>query len=262
LTPAFDAGETAQLLAERLPRKLPVSVRISNRAKGVVLRLLPGRGLEVVAPAGIGAALLVQAVDSRREWIAAVCDRLAAEGGLPDQGIRAPRPQRLVLSAFNRQWRLSYLAKDRAGCAISVRGPNALVVSGAVGDGAAVSAALTGFCRARGGELLRGALADVSREAALPYAGVSIRAQRTRWGSCTAKGRISLNYTIAFLPWALCRLVLLHELCHTVELNHSHRFWALLEHHVPGCRELDAKLNTARHYLPLWLEQTPTDALP
>jgi predicted metal-dependent hydrolase len=258
-TPAFDTSEAARLLAERVPRKLPVFVRISNRAKGIVLRLQPGRGLEVVAPAGIGVALLCQAVDARREWIAAVCDRLAAEGGLPGQELRVPRPQRLVLSAFDRQWRLSYLAKDRGGCTISVRGPDALVVSGAVGDNAAVATALTGFCRTKGGELLRTALAEVSREAGLPYSGVSIRAQRTRWGSCTAKGRISLNFTLAFLPWELTRLVLLHELCHTVEMNHSHRFWALLERYVPGCLELDATLNTARHYLPLWLETASTD---
>ena len=91
---------------------------------------------------------------------------------------------------------------------------------------------------------------------------MTIRAQRTRWGSCTAKGRVSLNYTIAFLPPELCRLVLVHELCHTVELNHSARFWDLVEKFVPGCREMDARLNSARHYLPLWLEGAANAAPP
>jgi len=257
---AFDAAETARLVGERLPRAVPVAVRLSARARALVLRLLPGRGLEIVAPAGVSPAVLLQAVDSRRDWIAEACDRLAAEGGLPGEGPDAPRPERLVLTAFARQWRVAYLAKDRPGCLLTVRGPGEVVVAGEVSDAAAVSAVLAAFCRDRAGGLLRTALAEASRQSGLAYCGLTIRAQRTRWGSCTAKGRISLNYAIAFLPWELCRLVLLHELCHTVELNHSPRFWDLLERHVPGCREADARLNSARHYLPLWLEAAPTAA--
>ena len=251
--PSLDVAATARLLAERLPRAMPVAVRQSARARGIVLRLLPDRGLEVVAPPGIGPELLLAAVDSRRGWIAAMCDKLAAEGGLPGERPGVARPGLVVLTAFDRQWRVGYLAKKRPGCDVTVRGPGDVTVSGAVEDTTAVAAALGAFCRERAGGLLREALAAVSREAGLPYASLTIRAQKTRWGSCTAKGRVSLNYTIAFLPWELCRLVMLHELCHTVELNHSGRFWALLETFVPGCRELDARLNSARHYLPLWL---------
>jgi predicted metal-dependent hydrolase len=258
----LDTAETARILGERLPPALPVSVRVSPRAKGIVLRMLPGQGLEVVTPAGVPVQFLAQAVEARRGWIARMFDRLAAEGGVPGEAPALPRPERLVLTAFGRQWRLAYLAKDRPGCALAQRGPGELVVSGTVGDPAAVAAALAGFCRERAGELLRPALAAASRETGLSYTAVTIRAQRTRWGSCTARGRISLNYTIAFLPWELCRLVLVHELCHTVELNHSPRFWAVLDRHVPGCRELDARLNAARHYLPLWLAGTAATADP
>ncbi|MEA4856243.1 MAG: SprT family zinc-dependent metalloprotease [Solidesulfovibrio sp.] len=251
---AIDVKETARLIALGLPPALPVSVRVSARARGIVLRMLPGSGLEVVSPAGVAPAFLLQAVESRRDWIARVFGRLCAEGGFSGRAAEVPRPGRLVLTAFSREWELRYLAKDRPGCAVTARGPGALVVSGAVEDASAVASALGGFCRLRAGELLRPALAAVSRDTGLPYSALTIRAQRTRWGSCTAKGRVSLNYTIAFLPWELCRLVMIHELCHTVELNHSPRFWNVVERFVPGCRELDARLNSARHYLPLWLD--------
>jgi len=258
----FDAAETARLIGLALPPALPVSVRESARARGIVLRMLPGRGLEVVAPAGIAPAFLLQAVEARREWISRTFARLAAEGGFSPRPEAAARPTRLVLTAFSRQWGLSYLPKDRPGCAVTSRGPGELVVAGDVGDPVVLGAALGAFCRARAGELLRPALDAVSRETGLAYAGLSIRAQRTRWGSCTARGRVSLNYTIAFLPWELCRLVMIHELCHTVELNHSPRFWAVVEKYVPGCREMDARLNSARHYLPLWLDAGATAARP
>jgi predicted metal-dependent hydrolase len=248
-----------QAIAALLPRPVPVVVRVSARVRGVTLRFRAGQGLEVTAGPGVPADWLLAAVTKRREWLILVCERLAAEGGLPGE-TPALRPERLVLTAFGRQWRISYVARDRPECLLTVRGPEALVVSGAVADATAVAGVLAAFCRDRAGELLRQALAAVSREAGLPYAGVTIRAQRTRWGSCSAKGHINLNYTLSFLPWELCRVVLLHELCHTRELNHGPRFWALLERHLPGCRELDAKLNVARHYLPLWLSRGLTAA--
>ena len=255
----LDQSATAQAIAAFLPRPIPVVVRTSGRVRGISLRFVPERGLEVVTAPGIPADTLIQAVGQRREWLVRVCERLAAEGNLPG-GAPAPRPARLVLTAFAREYRVDYLARDRSGCLLSVRGPDAVVISGAVNDGASVAAVLAAFCRDRAGALLRRALATVSQEANLPYSGVTIRAQRTRWGSCTAKGRISLNYTLAFLPWELTRLVLLHELCHTVELNHSPRFWALLDRHLPGCRGIDARLASARHYLPLWLRREITAA--
>lgn len=252
--PVLDVAATAVRLAQRLPRPMPVAVRVSARAKNVVLRMLPGRGLEVVAPAGVEAHLLVQAIDARREWIAAVFDRLAAEGVVVGPAPDFVRPTRLVLTAFGREWGVSYAAREStSGCTLLARGPGQVAVTGAVEDPAAVAGVLAAFCRDRAAALLRTALAEVSRESGLTYTGLTVRAQRTRWGSCTIRGRISLNFTLAFLPWELCRLVLYHELCHTVELNHSKRFWDLLECHIPGCRALDARLSTARHHLPGWL---------
>lgn len=242
----------ADAIAALLPHPVPVTVRVRANMRGVTLRFVPGRGLLVSTGPGVPTDWMLSAVARRRDWLATVCERLAAEGGLPGT-VAVPRPERLVLTAFDRQWRVDYVRRDHPGCLLTVRGPGAVVVSGAVDEPGAVALVLAAFCRDRAGELLRRALAEASRDAGLPYAGVGIRAQRTRWGSCTAKGRINLNYTLAFLPWELTRLVLLHELCHTRELNHSARFWALLERYEPDCRTLDARLNIARHYLPLWL---------
>jgi predicted metal-dependent hydrolase len=60
------------------------------------------------------------------------------------------------------------------------------------------------------------------------YSGVTIRKSHTRWGSCSSKGMINLSFYLLLLPKHLIEYVLLHELCHTVQMNHSPAFWALL----------------------------------
>jgi predicted metal-dependent hydrolase len=66
-----------------------------------------------------------------------------------------------------------------------------------------------------------------------PYARVSIKDQKTCWGSCSRKGNLNFNYKILFLPSHLQDYVIVHELAHLSELSHSRSFWALVESVIP-----------------------------
>ncbi len=73
---------------------------------------------------------------------------------------------------------------------------------------------------------------------------LSIRAQRARWGSCSWRGDISLNWRLMLLPVPLTEYVTVHELCHLRHLNHSSAFWSMVATRIPDWRERRAELRT------------------
>jgi predicted metal-dependent hydrolase len=89
---------------------------------------------------------------------------------------------------------------------------------------------------------LRRRLAQMAREHGYPYRGVTVRSQKTRWGSCSARNDISLNIKLALLPAHYRDYVILHELVHTRYHNHGPAFWKELDRHVPGARQVARRL--------------------
>ncbi len=88
--------------------------------------------------------------------------------------------------------------------------------------------------RGRAKEYLPGRIREISQMTGLQYSRLTIRAMKSRWGSCSTKGDISLNLYLMALPEHLIDFVIIHELCHTVHHDHSQRFHALVMKHTQG----------------------------
>jgi len=97
--------------------------------------------------------------------------------------------------------------------------------------------------------VLTGRLKKLAETYGFTYNRVTIRNQRTRWGSCSHDNNISLNMKLLKLPDDLIDYVLLHELAHTRVPNHSPEFWQELEKYVPGARAYTSRLRKYDMYL-------------
>jgi predicted metal-dependent hydrolase len=71
---------------------------------------------------------------------------------------------------------------------------------------------------------------------------VFIKNHKSRWGSCSEKGNLNFNYKLIYLPAEIADYIIVHELCHLAEFNHSSRFWALVERSVPEHKRIRRRL--------------------
>jgi hypothetical protein len=89
-----------------------------------------------------------------------------------------------------------------------------------------------------------GRIEEINRIYNFSYGSISVRNQKTRWGSCTQKGNLNFNFKLLFLPTDLADYVIAHELCHLKEFNHSRNFWNLVALSTPRFKSKRKKLKS------------------
>lgn len=227
-------------------------VRISHRARHVRLRISAHDGLTVVAPPTFDLSRIPAIVETKKSWIAAHVERFAACGQFSGQTSQDTLPEVITLPALGESWRVEYCATKSRSVAAMSDGNGRLVVRGAIGDEHACRAAMRRWLARRAADRIVPWLEEISEQHGLPFSRVVIKGQKTRWGSCSRQKTISLNYKLLFLDPPVVRYILLHELCHTKQLNHSHKFWALVMSLEPGYRDMVKELGPGMQLVPGW----------
>jgi len=238
----------SQQLALEFPSDVQSScvVRLSKRAKRLSIYLHNSGKLEIVAPERASSKRIQKFIQAHKPWIKKHRAILAQKTPHKEQGTR---PQQIELPFLKRTWRIVY----RASCKRLIEHDNWLELPQDKSDIEIVKL-LGKWLKKQSEHFITPLMQELSVTTGLRYQKLTFRGQKTRWGSCSPKGSINLNYCLLFLSEDYVRYVLIHELCHLEELNHSRAFWNLVKRYQPNYRKFDKKLNDYWVNLPNWLD--------
>ncbi|MDD3516984.1 MAG: SprT family zinc-dependent metalloprotease [Chromatiales bacterium] len=233
-------------------------VRISTRARHPRITVTPTDGVVVVVPRRFGVRgaerLAHEMLSEHRIWVLRQLRRMEH---LPPVEV-PPLPESVHLRCVDRELPVIYRTTDAA---LRLRVDDGVVqVKGRVEAAEPVFDLMRRWLTHEAKAVLPPRVELLSGEAGLRYGRVGVRGQRTRWGSCSRRGDLSLNYKLLFLPSELVDYVIRHELAHTVHLNHSPHFWRLLERIAPDSERLDRAMREAGRFVPAWVEWRPPRA--
>lgn len=221
----------------------PFAVRVSPRARRLTARVHIGGRVEIVVPVGVNAHAVRDFVQRFTPWIdrkVAAMQSLAAPA--------EPMPRSIEFGATGEQFAVEW--QRGANRRLRQASGRILVQSS---DERGARALLRGWLKRAAYERLAPRLLQLAEELDCSVARVSIRCQRTRWGSCSTRGTVSLNCSLVFLRLEVVRYLFVHELAHTKHMNHSAEFWNLVERIEPDYRRLDRDLLAGWRTVPGWV---------
>jgi predicted metal-dependent hydrolase len=233
----YDCGVPAQLDLPFLLTSAPETPSLSidfvrvRRARKYILRVRPDGRVRVTIPRGGSRAEAQRFLERHTEWLEQEHARVRAAYVTP------------VWVAGATMWLrgepVTIRIEESAGRHVARYGDRGVSVPG---DAIDLRTYIHRDLRRLAREELGARLRELAAEHSLTVAGITIRNQQSRWGSCSRTGRIALNYRLVQMPRAVRDYVLIHELMHLKQPDHSLRFWRLVEAACPGFRAAEAWL--------------------
>ena len=230
------------------------TIRRSKRAKYLRMQLSADKGLIVTQPQGITTKAVEEWVNSKQDWLNKHLDKLQQQPSTDKAAKTLTLPDHINLTAIDQQIEVHYdpypgtselliqpVTKDR------------LILCGNTTNTALCARALQKWLQQLGKYHLGQQLQTLSQETGYRYQSYRVKGQKSRWGSCSSRGNINLNYKLLLLPPEWTRYVIIHELCHTVEMNHSKAFWQRVEQHMPDYESIHEAMKNAMQQLPVWV---------
>jgi predicted metal-dependent hydrolase len=218
-----------------------------SRRKTLGIHVRPDGSVRITAPAGASLPAIEEALQRKAGWIVRKQAEVATFRGAVD-------PLRFVEGATHRFLGREYCLRIETGSetersSVVLEGPYLRVRTAGAADAQAVARLLEAWYMQQANavfhEMLVGARERVLALGIVAPPSIRVRKMKTRWGSCTAKGAITLNVRLIHLQRELIEYVLVHELCHLRELNHSPAYYRLLDQALPEWREWKRRLNSS-----------------
>jgi len=236
-------------------------LRISARAKHARITIKPSRQIEVVLPLGMAKSEADKLVLQQQQWISRTLMRMQQQAPVMKEAL----PTNIELLAIGKKIQVVYVAMQKKPFiwnqeTLQLSVSNDAICSDtacsdtAFSDEAGVPKLLRDWLKIYAKEYLPDLLKKVAADMNVDYRAVSVRLQKSRWGSCSMRGNISLNAKLLLLPPEVVRYVLVHELSHLKHMNHSAVFWHYVEKFEPNYSEKRSELRRLSMGLPRWAQ--------
>lgn len=223
------------------------TVKRHRRARHVKLRTSKQKGLEITVPYRFSLKELPAILAEHQQWIIKQLNQINLQ-----KSKELELPMQINFLGTAQTWNVRY-ENIKGKLKLYVRPQNEIILLGDCNDKAACQRLLIKWIKVEAKKQLPALLTLLSEISQLAFSTVSVRDQKSRWGSCGSDKSINLNFRLMFLPQELVKYVIIHELCHTKYMNHSKTFWKLVAKYVPEWNAHRRLLRDADQYIPHWL---------
>lgn len=209
------------------------TLKTSQRAKNLRLYIDLENGLMVTVPEKYDPGSLDQVLIEKQGWI---LNKLAYFAELQaDLAAAGIKPGKNILYR-GREYQVEVQAKKTAACNVEIE-EGKMVVMLDEGSGKDSAVVLERWLKSMARLLINQRIRVVNNVLNLHFNRVAIRGQKTRWGSCSRLGNLNFNWRLVMAPLPVMDYVVVHELLHLVEPNHSKKFWDLVENVCPDYKD-------------------------
>lgn len=216
-----------------------------RRAKSV--RLHAREGLHITVPYRFNLREIPAILEEHRAWIEKHLALILVQQ-------KEPLPEYIELKIYEETWRVIYEKSPSKIRLLERAHLKEILILGDINNENLCRQKLVMWLKQKAKMILPMLLTKTSEQMQVNFKKISIRNQKTLWGSCTHDKSINLNYKLIFLPYSLALHVLIHELAHTIHLNHSARFWKLVEKFDPQWKTHHKQLRHGDEFIPKWIK--------
>ncbi len=217
---------------------VPYTVKRSSRAKHIRLEVRGKTGLTVVVPDSYNVEALPDLLRKKRRWILV---KLAEYGKVQPLAVEKELKSGDSISYLGRH--LKVIKRSNPGKTDNVKlEKNRLLVNLNARNGR-LNLVVQWWYRQQAESLIKKRADELCPRLGVTYGRLSVRGAKTRWGSCSRKGNLNFNWKLMMVPEPVIDYVIIHELAHLKEMNHSKRFWKLVAEHCPQWRQHRQWLN-------------------
>lgn len=209
---------------------VPYTVNMSLRAKNVRLSVGLGTGLQIVIPTGYRLGEVESILKGKEKWILHQL-KLAAE--TLDKRNNAREDLTSVLRYLGKEYHVVTVISAQSPIRVELEGEKAFVTMPETGE-QLLRKVLEAWYLWAARELFEDRVKSIAAKMNVTYRSINIKNQKTRWGSCSSKRNLNFNMRVVMAPPEIVDYLVVHELAHLKEMNHSIRFWNIVDAYCPN----------------------------